>query len=303
MTQGYDPYHLASPTVYLIKILIFLVLVALVAAILFNQLVTFFWANPFINGLILFVGCLVVGVAAGARHPQYVPESTPRSPDSMNVGTSGIAAERWAPVTAIARSLPTATCCLTELMPANIIVTCPPSTSATAGPVPARCRGGARPDPCPPTAARPARLPAGASTTPRPQEHAMPTQTHRFPAPQPIHLRVKARRGSVEILGFDGVPAAGENFRVVANMVRAPGEGDALFQKFQRVTSKFLDVCLEYVGEIPEDPYLRRSIREQRPVVSAFPACPASRAFKKLALKATTTRKLMTIAQVRMPRL
>ena len=26
------------------------------------------------------------------------------------------------------------------------------------------------------------------------------------------------------------------NFLVLANMVRAPGEGDALFQKFQRVT-------------------------------------------------------------------
>ena len=59
MTQGYDPYHLASPTVYLVKIVIFLVLVALVAAILFTNIVTFFWANPFINSLIflsLFVG-------------------------------------------------------------------------------------------------------------------------------------------------------------------------------------------------------------------------------------------------------
>lgn len=75
-------------------------------------------------------------------------------------------------------------------------------------------------------------------------------------------------------------------FRVVANMIRTPGDGEALFEKLQRVTSKFLDVTLEYVGGIPEDPYLRRSIREQRPVVAAFPACPSSRAFKKLALKA-----------------
>lgn len=75
-------------------------------------------------------------------------------------------------------------------------------------------------------------------------------------------------------------------FRVVANMVRSPGEGENLFRKLERVTSRFLDVTLDYVGEIPEDPYLRRAIREQRPVVAAFPACPASRAFKKLALKA-----------------
>jgi flagellar biosynthesis protein FlhG len=75
-------------------------------------------------------------------------------------------------------------------------------------------------------------------------------------------------------------------FFVLANQTRSPGEGDALFQKFQRVVSRFLDVTLEYVGEIPEDSYLRRAIREQRPVVAAFPSCPAARAFKKLALKA-----------------
>jgi flagellar biosynthesis protein FlhG len=75
-------------------------------------------------------------------------------------------------------------------------------------------------------------------------------------------------------------------FNVVANMVRAPGEGTALFEKLQRVTTRFLDVTLEYAGEIPEDAYMRRAIREQRPVVAAFPACPASRAFKKLAVKA-----------------
>jgi flagellar biosynthesis protein FlhG len=75
-------------------------------------------------------------------------------------------------------------------------------------------------------------------------------------------------------------------FNVLANMVRAPGEGAALFEKLQRVTGRFLDVTLEYVGEIPEDPYLKRAIREQRPVVAAFPACPSARAFKKLALKA-----------------
>jgi hypothetical protein len=58
MSQSYDPYQLASPTVYLVKIVIFLVLVGLVAAILFNQIVVFFWANPFINSLIIFVAAI-----------------------------------------------------------------------------------------------------------------------------------------------------------------------------------------------------------------------------------------------------
>ncbi|WDR01179.1 flagellar motor protein MotA [Devosia algicola] len=65
MTQDYDPYHLASPTVYLIKIVIFLVLVLLVGAILYNTIITFFWANPFINGLIGFT--LAVGVFLSFR--------------------------------------------------------------------------------------------------------------------------------------------------------------------------------------------------------------------------------------------
>ena len=55
MSQNYDPYHLKSPTIYLVKNVVFLVIVALVAAILSSSVITFFWANPFINSLILLV--------------------------------------------------------------------------------------------------------------------------------------------------------------------------------------------------------------------------------------------------------
>ena len=55
MATSYDPYHLASPTIYLIKMVIFLILIALVGVILTGQIITFFWANPFINSLIFFV--------------------------------------------------------------------------------------------------------------------------------------------------------------------------------------------------------------------------------------------------------
>ncbi len=65
MSQTYDPYHLASPTVYLIKIVVFLVLVALISAILWSQLIVFFWANPFINGLIFLVAG--VGIVLSIR--------------------------------------------------------------------------------------------------------------------------------------------------------------------------------------------------------------------------------------------
>ncbi len=77
-------------------------------------------------------------------------------------------------------------------------------------------------------------------------------------------------------------------FRVLANMTRTHGEGVALFDKFERVTSRFLDVTLEYVGEIPDDSYMRKAIREQRPVTESYPHSPSGSAFKNLARKADT---------------
>lgn len=72
-------------------------------------------------------------------------------------------------------------------------------------------------------------------------------------------------------------------FRMLANMTREPGQGRRLFETLNRVTGRFLDVTLDYAGEVPEDPWLRRSIRDQRPVVDAYPASPSARALKLVA--------------------
>jgi flagellar biosynthesis protein FlhG len=78
------------------------------------------------------------------------------------------------------------------------------------------------------------------------------------------------------------------HFRVLANQIRAPGTGAQLFQRFERVTSRFLDVVLEFAGEIPADEHLHRAVRGQRTVIEEFPASPSARAFKKLAGHADT---------------
>lgn len=65
VSQTYDPYHLASPFIYLVKIIIFLVIVGLVGLILANTIITFFWANPFINSLIALT--LIIGIALSFR--------------------------------------------------------------------------------------------------------------------------------------------------------------------------------------------------------------------------------------------
>lgn len=72
---------------------------------------------------------------------------------------------------------------------------------------------------------------------------------------------------------------------ILANMTRSAGEGRELFDKLSRVTDKFLDVHLNYLGAIPYDEWMRRAIQRQQAVLQAFPASAASLAFRALAQK------------------
>ena len=74
-------------------------------------------------------------------------------------------------------------------------------------------------------------------------------------------------------------------FRIVANMVRSPKEGRELFAKLTRVTDQFLDVALDYMGSVPFDENVRKSVRKQQALVTLFPDSPASVAMKHLAKK------------------
>lgn len=74
-------------------------------------------------------------------------------------------------------------------------------------------------------------------------------------------------------------------FHIVTNMVQSVQQGQQLFTKLTKVTDKYLDVSLNYVGGVPFDEYLRKSVQKQTPVVDAFPRSKASLAIKNLALK------------------
>jgi flagellar biosynthesis protein FlhG len=75
------------------------------------------------------------------------------------------------------------------------------------------------------------------------------------------------------------------NFHVVANMVQTVQQGQALFQKLIKVTDHYLDVNLRFLGSVPYDDYLCRSVQKQTPVVVAYPGSKASIAVKELAGK------------------
>lgn len=72
-------------------------------------------------------------------------------------------------------------------------------------------------------------------------------------------------------------------FRMVANMVRNAGEARALHQKLAKVSDRFLDVVLDYMGLVPQDERLRQAIRRQSAVVDLWPSARSSQAFKQLA--------------------
>jgi len=84
-----------------------------------------------------------------------------------------------------------------------------------------------------------------------------------------------------------------QRFKILANLSQETGSGELLFRKLQRVTDRFLDVVLEYAGEIPEDRFVRTAICTQRSVFTAFPSAAASRAFARLAQR---TRKWEAVA-------
>lgn len=74
-------------------------------------------------------------------------------------------------------------------------------------------------------------------------------------------------------------------FRILANMVKTSQEGHNLFTKLTKVTDRFLDVAMQYVGCVPFDDSVKRSVQRQRPVVEAYPRSKASLAYKALAKK------------------
>ena len=74
-------------------------------------------------------------------------------------------------------------------------------------------------------------------------------------------------------------------FRIIANMIKTPQEGTAIFNKLTKVTDRFLEVALQYVGAVPFDDALKKSVQRQKAVIEAYPRSKAAVAFKALAKK------------------
>src|SRR3954463_5129728 len=65
MAQDIDPFKLSSPRIFLVRMMVFLILCALVVVVLYRQIWTAFLANPGLNALI--IGVLGIGIALAFR--------------------------------------------------------------------------------------------------------------------------------------------------------------------------------------------------------------------------------------------
>ena len=74
-----------------------------------------------------------------------------------------------------------------------------------------------------------------------------------------------------------------KEFQLLANMVEHPDQGRELYAKLHRVTERFLDVRLGYLGAIPRDGYLRRAVQRQGAVVQLYPRSQAAQALVQVA--------------------
>lgn len=72
-------------------------------------------------------------------------------------------------------------------------------------------------------------------------------------------------------------------FKVLVNMARDTDDALQVFAKLSNVTSRFLDISLDYLGCVIKDDSVVEAVKSQKPVLELFPETPASLCFTTLA--------------------
>ncbi|MCP4494668.1 MAG: MinD/ParA family protein [Gammaproteobacteria bacterium] len=76
-----------------------------------------------------------------------------------------------------------------------------------------------------------------------------------------------------------------QRFHVLANQAHGIQQGRDLYNKLARVSERYLDVALNFLGTIPYDDYLKKAVQKQKSVVESFPRSPSAMAFRQIARK------------------
>jgi flagellar biosynthesis protein FlhG len=74
------------------------------------------------------------------------------------------------------------------------------------------------------------------------------------------------------------------HFRILVNSATEESIGKSIFGKLSKVADHFLDgLSLDYLGTIPHDKLVTKSVLQQKALLEAFPEAPAAKAFMQVA--------------------
>ncbi len=73
------------------------------------------------------------------------------------------------------------------------------------------------------------------------------------------------------------------NFRVIINMAASSKQAKEVYSRLSAACDHFLEnVSIDYLGFIPKDPHLRKSVIAQKPFTSLYPDAPATKALDQI---------------------
>lgn len=82
-----------------------------------------------------------------------------------------------------------------------------------------------------------------------------------------------------------------KNFSIVVNQVDNHVQSRELFKKFEKITTRFLDVKLHHVGFLEYSSKIKNSIIDRKPILLSEPKSDISMQFKKIATEIVKTPK------------
>ena len=73
------------------------------------------------------------------------------------------------------------------------------------------------------------------------------------------------------------------DFGLIANSVLSEADGQAVFDRLNRVCGQFLQARLTFLGSVPLDKHVQKAVRQQRALLELYPHSPAGRSLARIA--------------------
>lgn len=74
-------------------------------------------------------------------------------------------------------------------------------------------------------------------------------------------------------------------FGIIVNKVKNDYEAYEVFNRFQDAAAKFINISLQYLGNVPVDDLVQMAARERVSIVDKFPQAPSTKAFENICHK------------------